>query len=317
MGEKSRKDILKLLSEQAYDVMITLVSTRKDLENLVQRKPDLVVLGVKSILADGKTGAEIWVGDYLEENGIRFTGSDSSAHVLESDKSLAKQRVLDSGLMTSEYIVLRKDETFDYANADFDYPLFVKPLDRGGGVGVDTFSVVHNIDQLQSKTLSITLELHADTLVENFLCGREFSVAVLLDEQTQEYHAMPIELLAPADVNGDKILSSSIKSADTETHQAVTDARLRKKLNELALDVFSALGGRDYGRIDIRLDAHGTPHFLEANLIPSILKDYGNFPKACLLNAGMSYQDIILQIVRMGLAHEQWSVLETSKLKIA
>ena len=66
---------------------------------------------------------------------------------------------------------------------------------------------------------------------------------------------------------------------------------------ELALHVFHALGARDYGRIDIRLDGAGVPHFLEANLMPSILKDYGNFPKACMLNETIGYEESILRIV--------------------
>ena len=76
---------------------------------------------------------------------------------------------------------------------------------------------------------------------------------------------------------------------------------LNSKLATLALKSFVALGGRDYGRIDIRLDNNGQPNFLEANLIPSLIKDYGNFPKACKLHLNLSYQQMIMQIIGLGM----------------
>ena len=85
--------------------------------------------------------------------------------------------------------------------------------------------------------------------------------------------------------------------------QPVNDTRLRSEVCQLALDSFSALGGRDYGRIDIRLNRNGEPQFLEANLIPSIIDGYGSFPKACQINLGLDYESMVLQIVRLGLAH--------------
>ncbi|MDQ5953468.1 MAG: D-alanine--D-alanine ligase, partial [Patescibacteria group bacterium] len=46
---------------------------------------------------------------------------------------------------------------------------------------------------------------------------------------------------------------------------------------------------------------NGQPNFLEANLIPSLIKDYGNFPKACKLHLNLSYQQMIMQIIGLGL----------------
>jgi D-alanine-D-alanine ligase len=50
------------------------------------------------------------------------------------------------------------------------------------------------------------------------------------------------------------------------------------------------------------MSAGGVPHFLEANLIPCLIRGSGNFPKACLMNQGMDYEAMILQIVRLGFA---------------
>jgi hypothetical protein len=49
------------------------------------------------------------------------------------------------------------------------------------------------------------------------------------------------------------------------------------------------------------LDKTGTPQFLEANLIPSLISGYGSFPKACVLNIDLDYEPMILSIVRLAL----------------
>ena len=139
-------------------------------------------------------------------------------------------------------------------------------------------------------------------LIEEYLPGREFSVAVLKDDFSAGHLAMPIELIAPPDKNGSRILSGSVKSSNAEQALEVTDPVIKSKVTALALDAFYALGARDYGRIDIRLDKTGAPHFLEANLIPSLISGYGSFPKACILNIGLGYEAMIMRIARLGLA---------------
>jgi D-alanine-D-alanine ligase len=245
---------------------------------------------------------KIWLTTFFDEQGIEYTGSNQMAHLLERNKPLAKQRVLDNGLKTAQYCVIKQDQTPIRDEIKLSYPLFVKPANRGGGLGIDSNSLVNNFEQLVSKTSSIT-KIDSDSLVEEYLSGREFSVAILKKESSEEYSIMPIELIAPLDINETRILSSKVKSSDTEQAIEITDQIVKNKITSLALDVFLALGARDYGRIDIRLDKYGEPHFLEANLIPSLIDGYGSFPKACLLNLNLEYEEMILRIVRLGLAH--------------
>jgi D-alanine-D-alanine ligase-like ATP-grasp enzyme len=108
---------------------------------------------------------------------------------------------------------------------------------------------------------------------------------------------MSLELIAPKDINGDRILSKEVKSDDTETYSVVLDRKIKFRVEKLALEAFEALGARDYGRIDIRLDSAGNPQFLEANLIPSLLENYGNFPKACMLNESITFGTMLQRII--------------------
>ena len=63
---------------------------------------------------------------------------------------------------------------------------------------------------------------------------------------------------------------------------------------------FKALGGKSFGRIDIKMDHLGVPHFIEANLMPGLRKGY--FYRSCVLNLDMSYEDMIFSIANTGLS---------------
>ncbi|CAN5644135.1 hypothetical protein BH23PAT1_BH23PAT1_2150 [soil metagenome] len=302
ISKRSRESVLAVLTKHYMDVQIIIVNNTEDLEALVASAPDLVFLGMKYI-PDGDswlTGPnKIWISQYLMEHGITHTGSGHIAHQLELSKQLAKQKVMNAGLMTSPYFVINQDQVHEVRNTGYTYPSFVKPTNRGGGVGIDADSIVHNFNELESKIISIAVNLKSDSLIENYLPGREFSVAILKDEYHDKYLSMPVELTAEPDVNGDCVISGTTKSSNTEIVMPVDDERLKDKLNTLALDVFMELGARDYGRIDIRLDADGVPHFLEANLLPSLISGYGSFPKACEINIGWGYERMILAIVKL------------------
>ncbi len=305
MSRESRDAVHTVLSKYYAKVGVTIVNDLSDLESLVKLSPDLVFLGMTFLPANSELGRndpdKIWLAEYLDEFNISYTGSNQFAHELEGLKPLAKQRVLDFGLSTSPFEVIEQNKLATQESLDLKFPVFIKPANRGGGQGIDSQSVAHNFRQLQAKVRAITNKLGADSLIEEYLPGREFTVAILKDEHSDEFSVMPLELIAPADNHGARILTSKIKSADAESFFEVIDRSIRDKITTLAINVFHALGARDYGRIDIRLDEFGTPFFLEANLLPSLINGYGNFPKACLLNMGIGYETMLLRIVALGM----------------
>ena len=182
-----------------------------------------------------------------------------------------------------------------------NFPVFIKPTDRGGGLGIDSKSVAQNYNELNLKIRSIAMKYQSDSLIEEYLPGREFSVAILKNPNLS-FEVMPVELIAQPNINGMQLLGGKHKSANTEKVIEITDKILKAKVNNLAISAFSVLGARDYGRIDIRLDKNGTPQFLEANLIPSLICGYGSFPKACIINKNISYESMILNIVKLAFA---------------
>lgn len=303
MSLDSRREIRDVLSKEYSDVRITDVNVRSDLEEVIARKPDLVFLGMKFIPNDvALSGSKVWLSQELAEAGIAYTGSDNVASKLEHNKHLAKQKVVSQGLTTARSQLIKQMDTYSETDITVPYPVFIKPVDGGGGSGINELSLAHNFNELQLQVTAMTTTLRTDALLESYLPGREFSVGLLRKPGTNNFHLLPLEIIAPINQSGARFLSSRIKRADAEQTLEITDHDLKSKLNELALDVFNTLGAQDYGRIDIRLDAQGTPHFLEANLLPSLLNNYGNLPKACLLNIQLAHNKLILQIAELALS---------------
>lgn len=301
MARDSQLTMHAVLSEKYTRVAMTIVDTMADLEALVAKKPDLVVLGMKLVLLDPTMSYDdsrkVWLSSYLEEHDIIFTGSDTVALALEFDKPIAKQRVIDAGLQSSAYFISTIEApTFEHS---LTYPLFVKPTNRGDSKGIDEKSVVHSDEELMAKIVSIHGDCASDALIEEYLSGREFSVAVIKQPGSDELLAMPVEITTPADIQGNRFLSAAVKEADSEEVLGVDDPQLVEAVNALAMGVFRALGSRDYGRIDLRLDAHGNPSFIEANLMPG-LSDHGYLFRCLNINERITYEQMILSIVDLG-----------------
>ncbi len=306
LGYKSSAMICTLLQKHYRQVGITVINNVHDLRVLVAKRPDLVFLGMKYLPSSEDTETKLWIAEYLENNGINYTGSGSGAISLDYDKPAAKQVVRNNGLSTSDYFVARPGQFHSASELPLSFPLFVKPPSTGGGKGIDANSVVRNFAAFQRKIQTIAEAFQTDALVESYLPGREFSVGIVGQVESNRLTAMPIELVTEQNMFGDRILGHKIKAADTEHVIAITNQSLRQSITALALAVFKALGATDYGRIDIRLDETGIPHFLEANLVPGLADhDFiSYFTSACRLNQQMSYEAMILRIVNLGLAHK-------------
>jgi D-alanine-D-alanine ligase len=178
--------------------------------------------------------------------------------------------------------------------------LFVKPVRGGDSRGVDSNSVVYNFASFKKKVLEIKHKFNLSSLVETYLPGKEYSVGILQDSTNGTLRAMPIEIIIKKNRNGHCILDFDVKKDDEEKVIAVTDAKIFKRLSKLAKESFNALGGKSLGRIDVKMNHRGVPHFMEANLMPGLRKGY--FYRSCLLNLNMSYEDMIFNIANTGLS---------------
>lgn len=288
--------IFKILSQHYKNVLITEITTKKNLAKMALRKPDLVFSGVKYFYFNKK---KIWLNDYLELNDILYIASSKSALLKESNKSRAKKIMQKLNIATADFFTTEPNEHNDENSIPIAFPLFVKPITGGDSRGIDANSIVYNYEDFKKKVLDIKLNQHSRCLVEKYLSGKEYSVGIFKDNVDSAIEAMPIEIIVKKNVNGHHILDFDIKKNDEEKVVAVLDKKIFKQLCIIAKKSFVALNGKSFGRIDIKMDCHGKPHFIEANLMPGIRKGY--FFRSCLLNLGINYEEMILKITANGL----------------
>ena len=291
------KKILKILSKRYKNVVITKVNCEQDLEELAARKPDLVFSGVKYFFFNNK---KVWLNDYLEMFGIPYIASSKLALDNESNKNQAKTLMQKAKIKTADFFITNPGEYLEETLIPIKFPLFIKPVTGGDSRGIDKNSIVLNFESFVAKVLEIKVEQNSPSLVETYLSGKEYSVGIFEDSIDQSLRAMPIEIIVEKNIDGHCILDFDVKKNDEEKVVPVTDIKIFNKLSKLAKDSFEALGGKSLGRIDIKMNHLGVPHFIEANLMPGLRKGY--FYRSCVINLGMSYEDMIFSIANTGLS---------------
>jgi D-alanine-D-alanine ligase len=289
--------ILKIICNRYNDFLITKINNKKDLDRLLKRKPDLVFSGVKYFNFNNE---KVWLNDCLEAYDIPYIASSRTALDNESDKNLAKKLILKARIKTADFFVTEPEQHPNKSSIPISFPLFIKPIKGGDSRGIDSNSIAYNFASFKKKVLEIKTKHNLSSLVETYLPGKEYSVGIFQDSINGTLRAMPIEIIIKKNINGHCILDFDVKKDDEEKVIAVTDEKILKKLSSLAKKSFKALGGKSLGRIDIKMNHQGVPHFMEANLMPGLRKGY--FYRSCLLNLDMNYDDMIFNIANTGLS---------------
>lgn len=207
-------------------------------------------------------GREAQVPALLDAYQIPYTFSDPLVLSLTLHKGMAKHVVRDNGIATADFKVVQTME--DIAAIDLPYPLFAKPVAEGSSKGVTGASRIGSRQELKQVCHQLLDKFRQPVLVETYLPGREFTVGILgTGPQAEAFGEMEVLLLADAEQG---IYSLHNK----EYYENLVDYRLENgalgdAVADTALAAWRALGCRDAGRIDIRLDANGVPNFIEVN----------------------------------------------------
>ena len=281
---------------ERHDV-IPIEATEEAYAILQETRPDIVFN-----MAEGTSGPcrEGYIPSILEHLKIPYTASDPLTLSICLDKSRTKEILAYYGLPISRFRVV-SDRNFSFNT--LHYPLMVKPLFEGSSIGIRNNSLVKTRREMCERVTWLLDYYSQPALVEEFLPGREFTVAII--GNGDEARALPIvEILfdsLPKGVN--PIYSYEAKWVWDQSSNplkifqcpAKVDAGLRTEIETICLRAYSILRCRDWCRIDVRLDASGRPHILELNPLPGILpspEDNSCFPKAARA-AGMDYNQLI------------------------
>lgn len=295
--------LFEILKKKYANVTFNVIENVAQLNEIALRKPDLVVCCVKYFV-DVIGEQDIWLSAFFAERGIAHTGSTREALRYDSDKASAKRAVTAAGLPTAAFFIAGPGEFQTETELPLPFPLFVKPIDAANGNGIDAKSLVLDFDSYVEKVAEIDKTYYSDALVEEYLMGREFTVSVLDNATNGDRLISPIEIIVPANTNGDRILGCFEKTQNNEA-LAIVSTLERAVISRLVDKVFTALGARDFGRIDIKMNGNNSPYFMEANLVPGMTPGTSYFPRACFYEQGMSYDEVVFKIVELALLRSQ------------
>lgn len=231
-------------------------------------------IGVVFVAMHGPFGEDGTVQGMLDLTGIPYTGSGVLASALGMSKEMFKK------IMTAEGIRVPKTTNV--------FPCFIKPADQGSSVGA---SIARNKKELD-KSLKIAHRFSDKVLIEEYIVGKELTCAVLGNEKP---FALPVIEIVPLKGKFFDYESKYTESGSQEIVPARISKTLTKRVQEIAVKVYKAIGCKGFGRVDFILKDNKEPVVLEINTIPG-LTPMSLLPKAAK-SAGITYPKLLDTII--------------------
>ncbi|WP_404453202.1 D-alanine--D-alanine ligase [Oceanobacillus kapialis] len=285
----SGKGIMQALNNNGHEVVGIDFHPNK-LEEILKLDVDLVFIGLH-----GKFGEDGRVQGLLEMLGLPYVGSGVLASSLAMDKAKAKQLFELNNLPVAKSKMYRIDDLTDLhameteINDLFAMPFVIKPNREGSTLGLTIVEAKEQIiPGIQSAAKSDNM-----VLVEDFIKGREMTVAVLGEE------ALPIIEIIPKNAYYDY---ESKYAAGGSEHivPAQIDKQTTTTIKELAVQAHKVLGCETYSRVDFILTEENQPILLEVNTLPGMTPT-SLFPDAAK-EVGLSYDSMIESFVKRSMA---------------
>lgn len=266
-AELSNKNYLDIINSQLFDDI------------------DLAFLALH-----GRWGEDGTIQSLLEMQGTKYTGSGILTSSLAMDKTMTKIVIQHSGVSTPSWIIADINET-DFSEYpqkiknQFGYPCIIKPNDQGSSVSL----TVCKSDADVIPAIKLALQFSDKALIEEFIPGRELTVAVL------DGVALPILEIVPK--SGLYDYESKYTSGKSEyIVPAPMPDEVRLDIQDQAVKAFKAVGCKCYSRIDFRLTTENKAFCLEINTLPG-MTSLSLVPKAAAA-AGISFVDLVDRIVQ-------------------
>jgi D-alanine-D-alanine ligase len=283
---KSGEAIAQGLEQAGFNVQ--LMDTKYvSLTTLVSQKITHVFIALH-----GRGGEDGCLQGALESLGISYTGSNVLGSALSMDKVRSKQMFKAYGIPTAAFTVVTKAE---FSGFDIEQQLaalggkvMVKPAHEGSSIGMamaDSPEKLHN-------ALVEAFGFDGDVLVEAWIDGPEYTVAILGDE------ALPaIHMETPREFYD---YEAKYQSTSTQYHcPCGLSEKEEAHIQELSLKAFKATGASGWGRVDLMQDSEGHWQLLEVNTVPGMTQT-SLVPKAAKVH-GLSFSELVERIVLLSI----------------
>lgn len=237
--------------------------------------------------------------------GIRYTGSDGLALGACLHKPRAKDILHGRRVATPPHRVWsHPDQLTDPTLEQLDYPWFLKLVHEDASVGITEQNRVNNAAELRARAATMIREYDQPVLGERFIEGREINVTIL-GKPEGGFEVMPLYEIDFAAMPADRPRIVSYAAKWEESHvdylgtkpvplRAATPEFIAR-VQDTAMQAWLALGLRDYGRVDLRVDAANQPWVIDVNPNCDISPDAGAARAAAA--AGLPFPQMLERIV--------------------
>jgi D-alanine-D-alanine ligase len=273
-------------------------------QKLEAYRPDLVFNIAEGLWGDFR---ESYIPLICERLALPYTGSNPLTLAICLNKLRTKEILSYHGISTPRFQVVHPGQRIEILEVSL--PAIVKPVAEGSSKGIFNDSVVFTPETLRVRVTTLLEKYHEPVLVESFLTGDEFTVALwgngaqatVLPIVGINYSRLPEGAQPIYSYEAKWIWDTSENPLEIFSCPAAISPELRREIEELVLRTYRILEVRDWCRIDVRLDAAGKPYILELNPLPGILpkvEDNSCFPKAAR-TAGYDYHQMLNHVIKI------------------
>ena len=241
----------------------------------------------------GKWAEDGTIQSLLELRGLKYTGSKILASALAMDKEMSKLIFRQEGVETPDWLTLNSmniepKKIINYIKNQIGFPCIIKPNDQGSTVGLKLVKEESEVEE----AIKVALQFSSKALVEEYIPGRELTVAILINE--------PLPVLEIVPKSGLYDYKSKYTSGMSDyIVPAKISEEIEKKAQQQALKAFHSLGCEGYARVDFRLSNNNELYCLEVNTLPG-MTPLSLVPKAAKA-VGISFEELIKRIIQQAL----------------
>jgi len=299
--------VKKALQENFTEVKSLAIdkNIERTINKLASYSPDIIFNFVESI--DGIASYEYCIAALFELLNFQYTGNGPTCLGNCLNKFRTKNILRSFGITTPAAITVKPSDKISEENFRLNFPVILKLLNEDASIGISEHSVVNDLSKLKKQLRFLHKTYKQDVIIEEFIDGRELNVAVLggrvLPISEIRFNGLPEGLPKIVTYDGKWIEESIYYEFTIPKCPAVLDARVKRKVEEIALLAYEAMNCRDYARVDVRLDKNNVPYVIEVNPNPDISTDSG-FARAAAAS-GMTYTDLLSAIANFALIRKQ------------
>ena len=296
-GKSGERDISLMSGKGVLDALISkgvnahaFDPGQQAISELAAQKFDRVFIALH-----GRYGEDGTMQGLLEQMNLPYTGSGVLASALAIDKQATKRLWSSFDLATPRFAMLSANSDWQKIIQDLGLPIIVKPAREGSSLGLSKVTKAEDLP----TAYALAAKLDRDVMAEQCIIGEELTCPIVGDGENAR--ALPVIRIVAPDSNYD--YHNKYFSDDTKyLCPTGLDLALEKKVQELALSAYRALGCKGWGRADVMIDREtNQPYLLEMNTAPG-MTGHSLVPMAAKA-AGVEYADLVLWLLSKAGVH--------------